>query len=290
MKNFLKQIKSEKMDFLLINLGTLLVALGIHFFKVPNHFAIGGVSGIAIILTSLLKVKSIGVLLYIINGILIVLGFIFIGVKFTSKTIYSSLALSTFVALFEYFVPLTSSITGDPMLDLLFAVFLPGIGSAIVFNRGASTGGTDIIAKILNKYMHMNIGKTLLMADLLITVIAGATFGIRIGLYSILGLFIKGFLIDLVIDSINLHKQVVIVCSDVDEIKRFILENINRSATIHEAVGAYSGEVKYVITTIVTRRQAVLLRNFIKEVEEDSFISITNTSEIIGRGFRNVDL
>lgn len=290
MKNFLKQIKSEKMDFLLINLGTLLVAMGIHFFKVPNHFAIGGVSGIAIILTSLLKVKSIGVLLYIINGILIVLGFMFIGVKFTSKTIYSSLALSTMVALFEYFVPITASITGDPMLDLMFAVFLPGIGSAIVFNRGASTGGTDILAKILNKYMHMNIGKTLLMADLLITVIAGATFGIRIGLYSILGLFIKGFLIDLVIDSINLHKQVVIVCSEVDEIKRFILENINRSATIHEAFGAYSGDVKYVITTIVTRRQAVLLRNFIKEVEEDSFISITNTSEIIGRGFRNVDL
>lgn len=290
MKTLLKHIKSSRIDFLLINLGTFLVAVGIHFFKVPNHFAIGGVSGIAIILTSVVKIKSIGILLYIINGILIAVGFVFIGVKFTSKTIYSSLALSTFVALLEHFAPLQQSLTQDPMLDLMFAVFLPGIGSAIVFNRGASTGGTDIIAKILNKYMHMNIGKTLLVADLFITVIAGATFGIRIGLYSIFGLFIKGFLIDLVIDSINLHKQVVIVCNRVEDIKTFILENINRSATIHEATGAYTGGIKYVITTIVTRRQAVLLRNYIKDIEEDAFISIMNTSEIIGRGFRNVDL
>lgn len=290
MDNFLKTISKKKMDFFLINLGTFLVAMGIHFFKVPNHFAIGGVSGIAIIIRSIFHVQSIGILLYIINSILIVLGFIFVGFKFTSKSIYSSLALSTMVALFEKFIPVTSSLTQDPMLDLMFAVFLPGIGSAIVFNRGSSTGGTDILAKILNKYMHMNIGKTLLMADLLITIIAGATFGVRIGLYSILGLFIKGFLIDLVIDSINLHKQVVIVSNSVEEIKVFILENMSRSATIHQAYGAYTGEVKNVITTIVTRRQAVLLRNFVKKIDKDSFISIMNTSEIIGRGFRNVDL
>jgi len=290
MERILGSISRNKMDFLLINLGTLLVAMGIHFFKVPNHFAIGGVSGIAIIIKAVFHVQSIGILLYIINGILIAVGFIFIGFKFTSKTIYSSIALSTMVSLFEAFVPLNGSMTQDPMLDLMFAVFLPGVGSAIVFNRGSSTGGTDIIAKILNKYMHMNIGKTLLMADLLITMIAGATFGIRIGLYSILGLFIKGFLIDLVIDSINLHKQVVIVSNMVEEIKVFILDNMNRSATIHEAYGAYSGEVKHVITTIVTRRQAALLRNFVKDIDPNSFISVTNTSEIIGRGFRNVDL
>jgi uncharacterized membrane-anchored protein YitT (DUF2179 family) len=290
MKTLIKTLNQHKLDFFLINFGTFLVALGIHFFKVPNQFAIGGVSGIAIILKEVFQIQSIGILLYLINGLLLVFGFMFVGYKFTSKTIYCSVALSTMVALLERFAPLSSSLTQDAMLDLVFAVFLPGIGSAIVFNRGSSTGGTDILAKILNKYMHMNIGKTLLAVDLLITVVAGATFGIRIGLYSILGLFIKGFLIDLVIDSINLHKQVVIVSDQLDVIKVFILENINRSATIHKAYGAYSGDEKNVITTIVTRRQAALLQNFVKNIDKNSFISIMNTSEIIGRGFRNVDL
>lgn len=286
----MKTKKQSIIDMIIINLGLFLVAAGIHFFKVPNHFAIGGTSGIAIILKYFFTNLSVGPLLYIINAVLIILGFIFVGFTFTSRTIYSSVMLSTMVALLEKLLPLEASLTGDAMLDLMFAVFLPGIGTALVFDRGTSTGGTDILAKILNKYMHMNIGMTLLLSDFVITVVAGATFGVRIGLYSILGLFIKGFLVDLIIESINLHKQVVIVSQYVEEIKVFILQNMNRSATIHDAYGAYSGVKKQVITTIVTRRQAALIRNFVREIDKDAFLSITNTSEIVGRGFRNVDL
>ncbi len=277
-------------DFALINLGLFMVALGIHFFKVPNHYAIGGVSGIAIVVTNYLPNLSVGPLLYIINGLLLLFGFIFLGFKFTSKTVYSSVVLSTMVFLLEKFMPISASLTSDAMLDLIFAVFLPGIGSAIVFSKGTSTGGTDILAKILNKYMHMNIGKTLLLSDLTVTIVAGMTFGVRIGLYSILGLFIKGFLIDLVIESINLNKQVVIVSDKIDEIKEYIIANMNRGATIHKAIGAYSGDQKEVITTLVSRKQAALLRNFVRSVDPKAFLSIMNTSEIVGGGFRNVDL
>ena len=286
----MKTKRERGIDFVIINLGLFLVAAGIHFFKVPNHFAIGGTSGIAIVLKYFFENLSVGPLLYIINAVLIVLGFIFVGFKFTSRTIYSSVMLSTMVAVMEKLMPLHTSLTGDAMLDLMFAVFLPGIGTALVFDRGTSTGGTDILAKILNKYMHMNIGMTLLLSDFIITVVAGATFGIRIGLYSILGLFIKGFLVDLIIESINLHKQVVIVSEYIQEIKVFILQNMNRTATIHDAYGAYTGDKKQVITTIVTRRQAALIRNFVREIDKNAFLSITNTSEIVGRGFRNVDL
>ncbi|MBC7959533.1 MAG: YitT family protein [Vallitaleaceae bacterium] len=277
-------------DFLIINFGLILVALGIYFFKVPNHFAIGGVSGIAIIITNYFPSLSIGPLLYIINGILILLGFIFLGFKFTSKSIYSSIALSSMVWALETLLPIQGSLTSEPMLDLLFAVFLPGIGSAIVFSRRTSTGGTDILAKILNKYMRINIGKTLLISDLSITIIAGMTFGIRIGLFSILGLFIKGFMIDMVIESIYLNKQVVIVSDEVEHIKEFIIKTINRSATIHKAYGAYTGEEKEVITAILTRKQAAILKDFVKNIDPLAFVSIMNTSEIVGRGFRNVDL
>lgn len=277
-------------DIVLINLGLIMVAIGIYFFKIPNHFAIGGVSGIAIIITHYLPFLSVGPLLFIINSILVVLGFIFLGFKFTSKSIYSSVVLSSLVWVLEKVIPIQGSITSEPMLDLIFAVFLPGIGAAIVFNQRTSTGGTDIVAKILNKYMHMNIGKTLLLSDFGITIIAGMTFGIRIGLFSILGLFIKGFLIDTIIESINLNKQVVIVSDEYEQIKKFILKNMNRSATIHKAYGAYTGEEKEVITTILSRRQAVILRDFVRSVDPIAFLAMTNTSEIVGRGFRNADL
>lgn len=286
----MKSKKQHIIDFVFINFGLLLVALGIYFFKIPNNFAIGGTSGIAIILSYLSPNLSVGPLLFIINGALVILGFLFIGVKFTSQTIYSSFMLSAMVAFLEKAMPIQGSITGDAMLDLIFAVLLPGMGTAIVFDRGASTGGTDILAKILNKYMHMNIGMTLLMSDFAITVVAGAIFGPRIGLYSILGLFVKGFLVDLMIESINLHKQVVIVSEYTSEIKKFILDNIKRSATIHQAYGAYTSAPKEVITTICTKRQAVLLRNYIREIDKNAFLSITNTSEIVGHGFRNVDM
>lgn len=283
---FIKRIK----EFLLINLGLLLVALGIFFFKVPNSFATGGVSGLAIIISHFFKQISVGPLMLIINMVLLIAGYFFIGFNFASKTFYSSFALSGMVWLLEKIHPMTHPLTNDTFLELIFAIFLPGIGSAIVFNLNASTGGTDIVAKILNKYMHVNIGKTLLMADLFITLAAGVVFGIRIGMYSILGLFLKAFIIDVVIESMNISKQMVIISKKSEEIKNFIVNQLHRGATIHSATGAFTDDEKEVITTIVNRRQAVSLRLFIRDKDSKAFISITNASEIIGKGFRALDL
>ncbi len=283
---FIKRIK----EFLLINLGLLLVALGIFFFKVPNNFATGGVSGLAIIISHFFKQISVGPLMLIINIVLLVAGYFFIGFNFASKTFYSSFALSGMVWLLEKIHPMIHPLTNDTFLELIFAIFLPGIGSAIVFNLNASTGGTDIVAKILNKYMHVNIGKTLLMADLVITLAAGVVFGIRIGMYSILGLFLKAFIIDVVIESMNISKQMVIISRKSEEIKNFIVNQLHRGATIHSATGAFTDDEKEVITTIVNRRQAVSLRLFIRDKDSKAFISITNASEIIGKGFRALDL
>jgi uncharacterized membrane-anchored protein YitT (DUF2179 family) len=277
-------------EFALINFGLILVALGICLFKIPNKFATGGVSGIAIIVDKFFSNAPVGLLMMVINILLMGAGFVFLGSNFGSKTIYSSFALSGMVWAIEKIFPLSGPLTGETMLELIFAILLPAIGSAIVFNQNASTGGTDIVARVLNKYTHINVGKTLLMSDFAITIAAMFVYGIKIGMYSILGLLMKGFLIDLVIEGMNICKQVVIISSQSEKIRYFIVNDLKRGATIHKALGAFTNEEKEVITTVLNRKQAIKLRTFIREVDLKAFITINNTSEIIGKGFRNIGL
>lgn len=282
----MKKIK----EFILINLGLILVALGIYMFKIPNKFATGGVSGAAIIISKFLPSVNVGPLMLIINIVLIIAGLLFIGPNFASKTIYSSFALSGMVWLFQSIHALKSPLTDDRLLELMFSIVLPAVGSAIVFNQNASTGGTDIVAKILSRLTHIHIGKTLLLADFIIALMAGVFFGIKTGMYSILGLIMKGFIIDLVIEGLNVSKYMIIVSTKPKEVELFIVESLGRGATIYKAEGAYTREDKEVVTTVVSRRQAIRLRNFVREIDRRAFITITNTSEIIGKGFRNADL
>ena len=275
-------------EFLIINIGLLFVAAGIHYFKVPNSFATGGVSGVAIILGHFFANLSVGPLMMIVNGVLLVFGLIMIGPGFMSKTLYSSFALSGMVWILDTIAPLSKPLTPDTMLELAYAILLPAVGSAIVFNLGASTGGTDIIAKVLNKYTSIDIGKALLASDFIITIFAGLVFGIRIGMYSVLGLIMKGFLIDVVIEGFNIKKQVVIVSTKPDAIREYIIKNIHRGATIHEARGAFTNEIKHVITSVMSRKQALDLRNFLRKTDKGAFITITTSSEIIGKGFRSL--
>ncbi len=283
--NRLKKLR----EFLFINLGLAMVAAGIYFFKVPNNFATGGVSGVAIIISRFFPGIDVGPLMLIINIVLLIIGFATIGPNFGSKTVYSSFALSGMVWLLQRIHHITKPLTDDTLLELIFSILLPAVGSAIVFNQNASTGGTDIVAKILSKLTNAHIGKNLLMADFLITAAAGMVFGIKIGMYSVLGLIMKGFLIDLVIEGLNVSKYMIIISNRPHEIEDFIVRKLNRGATIYKASGAYTHGEKEVVTTVVSRRQAIRLRSFIREIDRDAFITISNTSETIGKGFRSID-
>ncbi len=277
------------LDFLVINFGLLLVAIGICFFKVPNHFATGGVSALAIISNKFFPEIDVGLLMLIINIILMFVGFLFLGRDFGSKTAYSSFALSGMVWAIQELFTLNKPLTDDMMLELIFSIIFPAVGSAIVFNRNASTGGTDIVAKILSKYTKLHIGKTLLLTDFLIAGGAGVVFGIKIGLYSVLGLVMKGFMIDIVLEGLNVSKQVVIISSKQEEIKEYIVHELHRGATIYKAEGAFTHKQEEVISTVLSRRQAIKLRAFIRNVDRAAFITISNTSETIGKGFRSID-
>lgn len=282
-------MKKRITEFMLINFGLLLVSIGICLFKIPNHFATGGVSGLAIIASSLFHKIDVGPMMMIINIILLIIGYFFLGSDFGSKTVYSSFALSGLVWIIQKLIPLSHPLTDDMLLELIYSILFPAVGSAIVFNCNASTGGTDIVAKILSKYTKLNIGKTLMLTDFVIAIGAGAVFGIKIGLYSALGLILKAFMIDFVIEGLNISKQMVIISSKDLEIREFIVKELHRGATIYKAEGAFTHKQENVISTIVSRRQAIKLRTYIRSIDSSAFITISNTSETIGKGFRSID-
>ncbi len=274
-------------EYLLITLGVELVVLGVYFFKFPNNFSIGGVTGIAIILSKIFgDAISTGTVVLVINILLLFVGYIFVDKSFGIKTVYGSILMSLSISLLEILVPLKGPLTHEPMLELAFAVGVPAVGAAMLFNIGASTGGTDIIAMILKKYSNIDIGRALFYTDLLLTLSAFLVFDIQTGLLSLLGLLIKSLAVDNMIESMNLHKYFTIICENPKPISDFILNQLHRSATICDARGAFSDKERKIILTVMNRSQAVLLRQFIKSTEPSAFILITNTSEIIGRGFR----
>ncbi len=274
--------------FLLLNLGQILTAAGVHFFKTPNHLAMGGTTGISIIASSLISNMNVGTFMFILNTALVIVGLVFLDFRTMAGTIYSSFALSAFIALFEWIHPMNVPFTDDLFLEFCFAVILPAAGSAVLFNIGASSGGTDIVALILAKKTSLEIGKSLFLSDFLIALAAGALYGARICLYCVLGLLAKAFVMDGIIDGINVRKRITIVSHSPEPILGFIMNTLNRSATVYDARGAYTHEPLQVINTVLSRREAVQLRNYIRHTDPQAFITIVNSSETIGKGFRAI--
>ena len=275
--------------FLQLNAGLLLTAISIVIFKTPNHFAFGGTSGVSVILSTLFPSLPVSAFMWILNIVLVVLGFIFLPRKAVGWSIYASLALSVYVSLVELVYRTTASPTGDMWLDLCFAVTLPALGSAIVFDIGASTGGTDILAMILRQRTSLEIGKALMVVDISIVLIAAVLYGPRTGLYCVLGLFAKTLVVDGAIESLHLRKVCTVICQHPVEVERFIVRELKRSATITNGYGAYSGKPVTILMSVLSRREAMRLRLFVRKIDPHAFITIVNSSEIIGKGFRGTN-
>ena len=195
---------------------------------------------------------------------------------------------SGLTVVFEKVFPLSAPLTDQPLLELIYAMALTSAGSAIIFNCSASSGGTDIIALVLKKYSSLDVGKSLLLTDFLIASCSFFLFGAKAGLFSLLGLFSKAFLVDLIIDNVNSFKYFVVITDKREEISEFIMTKLHHGATVTEAVGTYTNNKKAMIHTVCKRLEAIRLRKEIKEIDPHAFIVITTTSEIIGRGFRSV--
>ena len=275
-------------SWILMTVGTILMSIGVYFFKIPNGFATGGVSGIGTILVKVLPFLTAGQWITAINAVLLILGFVCLGRTIGVRTVWCSALFSLTISALEVLTPVLQPLTNQPLLELIYAMVLTSLGSALIFNNGASGGGTDIIALILKKYTPLDVGKALLVSDALVACCSFFTFGIQAGLFSLLGLFAKAFLVDSIIDSINSCKYFVVITEHGEEINEFIMKELHHGTTYTEAVGGYTNTGKTMIHTVCKRLEAIRLRQRIKEIDPHSFIVITTTSEIIGRGFRQV--
>lgn len=299
-------MKSKILDtlktYLIITIGGLIVACGVYFFSFPNNFSTGGVSSLSILLAKLIGVEIFtpGLIMAVLNVILLVVALIIFGKTFAFKTVYCSLLISLFSLVMENVLPIdkipnvivslngTVTLTGEPFLELIFAIGCIAVGSAITFSVGASSGGTDIVAMILKKYTNLDISRALFVSDAVLVLASFFIFNIRIGLFSLLGLILKSFIVDIVIDGIYLTKCFYIITSRDTEIVEFINNKLHRGATVSMCTGSFTHEDKRIILTVLSRTQAMQLKTYIQETGDGSdFTIITNSSDIIGKGFRS---
>ena len=273
-------------DFFILNAGTLLTAVGSYFFKFPNNFSTGGVTGISVVMTHYFPGLSNGTIVSVINIALLIVGLLLLGKGFGFKTFYVTVAFSAMLKILEVIWPMTQPLTAQPFMELLLGVFLPAWGSALLFNIGSSTGGTDIIAMIVKKYFKCHIGRALLIVDFFITLLTFVAFGPETGLFSMVGLFIRSFAVDLFLENMNTYKYFTIITDKPQEIYSYITDVLHRGATVYQAEGLYKHTEKTVIMTAQGKKQALHLQDVIRQKDPHAFVLVTNTSEIIGKGFR----
>lgn len=292
--------------WVLLIFGIIMMSCSVYFFQTPNDLTLGGIAGVAIIIYSFLPasvgaVLTQGVLMAIINVALLIIGLIVLVKQCTIRTIFCSLFYTGFIWLFEYLdiIGLINgavgrvdaegivlrTLTDQPLLELVYAILLFGIGGALIFNCGASSGGTDIIALILKKFTSLNVGMALMIIDMIIVLISFYTFTVASALFSLLGLFTKSFLLDSVIEAISKTKCITIITKNHDVISDYILKVINHGYTVYDAEGGYTGEHKKVLITVCKRNEALKLKMKIHEVDPTAFVIITDANEILGKGF-----
>lgn len=268
-----------------MHLGLLIMAAGLYFFLVPADLAVGGVTGLAMVLQHFFKEINLGLLMLVFNLLLFGLAFIMIGKAFGGKTIYCSFLLSGMMACFEWAFPMKEAFIDDLIINLVFGIMIQGVGMAIVFYENASTGGTDIVAKILNSFTGIPIGKALFLSDALITLAAGLIFGVELGLYAFLGILINGLLIDQVIAGLDQKVQVLIVSDAYNAINAYINDELVRGTTMFPGVGGFSKAHKNVINVVLSKKEYMKLKTFVTVQDPKAFVTASKVHEVIGEGF-----
>ncbi len=269
-------------DWIVITFATFLIAAAVFFFMMPSHLSISSVSGLAILLENFIPL-SIAAITFVINVSLLIVGFLFIGKGFDIKTVYSSVLLPIFLGILEYFFPQGGALTNDSLLDMLCYCFLVSIGLAILFNRNASSGGIDIVANLMHRFLHMELGQAMSLAGMCVAVSSVLVYDIKTALLSILGTYLNGIILDHFIFGSTLKKRVCIVSDQMDRIKAFILHELHSGATLYQAQGAYSDNFHTEIITIVDKNEYQKLMTFLRDNAPEAFVTVYTVNSIIYR-------
>ncbi|MBE6877791.1 MAG: YitT family protein [Ruminococcaceae bacterium] len=288
-KSLVKSNKITAKEMVTIFLAITLMAMCTYFLNIPNSFCFGGISGLCIAISGAIGFGAPATMSSVINVILLFVGFIFLGKSFGLKTTIATLILSAELAIFEKFIPMTHTLSTEPLMEMVFSVVLHAVSAAILFNVQASSGGSDIIAMIIKKYTSVkDIGKALMICDSVVVVSCYFIFGVEAGMFSTMGMCIKVFMIDSVMETFNLCKYFTIITEKPDEIAAYISNELKRGSTQMEAKGSFTDQGKTVIFTVLGKRQAIKLQTMVKSIDPNAFTMITNTSEVMGKGFRDI--
>ena len=288
-KSLVKSNKITAKEMVTIFFAITLMAMCTYFLNIPNSFCFGGISGLCIAISGAIGFGSPATLSSVINIILLFVGFIFLGKSFGLKTTIATLILSVELAVFEKFIPMTHTLSTEPLMEMVFSVVLHAVSAAILFNVQASSGGSDIIAMIIKKYTSVkDIGKALMICDSVVVISCYFIFGIEAGMFSTMGMCIKVFMIDSVMETFNLCKYFTIITTKPAEIAEYISTELKRGSTQMEAKGSFTDQGKTVIFTVLGKRQAIKLQTMVKTIDPNAFTMITNTSEVMGKGFRDI--
>ena len=269
-------------EFIVITFATLIVSAAVFFFLIPSQVSVGSISGLAMILGNIIPLH-ISIITFILNGLLLIIGFLLIGKEFGAKTVYTSLLLPLFLRIFEIWFPDFSSINGDPFLDMVCYIFVVSIGLAILFRENASSGGLDIVAKLLNKYFRMDMGKAMALPGMCVALSSILFYDKKLVVLSLLGTYLNGLVLDHFIFGLNLKKRVCIISEKEAEIRSFILNRLHSGATIYEGRGAYDGQPKTEIITIVDKNEYALLMSYLLKTDPSAFVTVYTVREVIYR-------
>ncbi len=276
----MKKVWDVIWDFAVITFGTTIAAAAVFFFLMPSKVSVGSISGLAIVLANFIPL-SVSVITMIFNVGLLAISFVLIGKDFGTKTVYTAILLPIIIGIFEVVFPDNQSIMGDPFLDVICYDFLVSVGIAMLFNRNASSGGLDIVAKLMNKFFHMEIGSAMSLAGMAVAVSSIFVSDMKIVVLGILGTYINGIVVDHFIFGFDMKKRVCIVSEKEEEIRSFILNELHSGATVYEAYGAYNMEERREIITIVDKNEYAKLMAFIEKTDENAFVTIYTVNKII---------
>lgn len=278
----MKKVLDTVKEYAIITFGTGIIAVAVFFFLFPSHVSVGSISGLCMVLGNFIPLP-VSAITMIFNVLLLIFGFVFIGKEFGVKTVYTSILLPGMLGVLENLFPNTTSIMGDPFQDMICYIFVVSIGLAILFNRNASSGGLDIVAKFLNKYMRMELGTAMSVSGMVAALSSALVYDKKIVIISILGTFLNGMVLDRFIFGFDIKKRVCILSDQDKEIRKFIIHELHSGATVYDVLGAYHLESRREIVTIVDKNEYMKLMNFIDKTDKNAFVTVYDVNKIIYR-------
>ena len=273
------KIRKTIEEFAIITVGTIIVAVAVFFFMMPSHVSVGSGAALAMVLSNFIPL-SVSTITLIMNVGLLIIGFLLIGPEFGIKTVYCAILMPLVVGVFERVFPDFQSITQDPLLDVICYILVVGVGLAILFSKNASSGGLDIVAKIMNKYLRMDLGQAMSMSGMIVALSSALCYDSKTVILSLLGTYFGGMVVDHFIFGINIKRRVCVISEHLDDIVRYVLHDLHSGATLNEIIGAYDKMPRMEMITIVDKNEYKLLMDYVRKVDPKAFVTVYSVSDM----------